>query len=170
MFSTSRPPVWVMWNWLLSGLATGAACMLLRRLAVCQWRPHPVGLCRAGTLYAVRYQRQVRRDQRGRRGAAPFALIARATRRAVDRFTAAAGELRLCLRVQPDVHLASISGGTDIMACFALGNPSLPVSRRAAVPGAGDGDRCIRRRGQSLSGGWASWSAHRHSLHAAFFS
>jgi acetoacetyl-CoA synthetase len=31
--------------------------------------------------------------------------------------------------VKPDVHLASISGGTDIMSCFALGNPTLPVYR-----------------------------------------
>lgn len=27
----------------------------------------------------------------------------------------------------PDVHLASISGGTDIISCFMLGNPTLPV-------------------------------------------
>jgi acetoacetyl-CoA synthetase len=31
--------------------------------------------------------------------------------------------------VKPDVHLASISGGTDLMACFAIGNPVLPVYR-----------------------------------------
>ncbi len=31
--------------------------------------------------------------------------------------------------VKPDVHLASISGGTDIMSCFAIGNPVLPVRR-----------------------------------------
>ena len=29
--------------------------------------------------------------------------------------------------VKPDVHLASISGGTDILACFVLGIPTLPV-------------------------------------------
>jgi acetoacetyl-CoA synthetase len=29
--------------------------------------------------------------------------------------------------VKPDVHLASISGGTDIMGCFVLANPLLPV-------------------------------------------
>ncbi|MBK8971574.1 MAG: acetoacetate--CoA ligase [Hahellaceae bacterium] len=29
--------------------------------------------------------------------------------------------------VKPDVLLASISGGTDIVSCFALGNPQLPV-------------------------------------------
>lgn len=27
----------------------------------------------------------------------------------------------------PEVHLASISGGTDIISCFMLGNPTLPV-------------------------------------------
>jgi acetoacetyl-CoA synthetase len=32
-------------------------------------------------------------------------------------------------RVKPDVHLASISGGTDIISCFALGNPTAPVYR-----------------------------------------
>lgn len=31
--------------------------------------------------------------------------------------------------VKEDVHLASISGGTDIISCFALGNPMLPVYR-----------------------------------------
>jgi acetoacetyl-CoA synthetase len=30
-------------------------------------------------------------------------------------------------RHQRDVQLASISGGTDIVSCFALGNPALPV-------------------------------------------
>jgi acetoacetyl-CoA synthetase len=28
-----------------------------------------------------------------------------------------------------DVQLSSISGGTDIISCFALGNPTLPVYR-----------------------------------------
>ena len=30
-------------------------------------------------------------------------------------------------KVKKDVHLASISGGTDIISCFMLGNPLLPV-------------------------------------------
>jgi len=30
-------------------------------------------------------------------------------------------------KVKADVHLASISGGTDILSCFALGNPTLAV-------------------------------------------
>src|SRR5690606_32499086 len=31
--------------------------------------------------------------------------------------------------IGPDIHLASISGGTDIISCFALGNPVAPVWR-----------------------------------------
>jgi len=31
--------------------------------------------------------------------------------------------------IKPDLHLASISGGTDIVSCFVLGNPHLPVWR-----------------------------------------
>lgn len=32
-------------------------------------------------------------------------------------------------QIKPDVQLSSISGGTDIISCFALGNPLLPVYR-----------------------------------------
>jgi acetoacetyl-CoA synthetase len=32
-------------------------------------------------------------------------------------------------KVKPDVQLSSISGGTDIVSCFALGNPMGPVYR-----------------------------------------
>ena len=31
--------------------------------------------------------------------------------------------------IKPDLCLSSISGGTDIVSCFALGNPTLPVYR-----------------------------------------
>jgi acetoacetyl-CoA synthetase len=40
--------------------------------------------------------------------------------------------------VAPDVHLASISGGTDILGCFAAGVPTLPV-RRGRLQGRGLG-------------------------------
>jgi acetoacetyl-CoA synthetase len=41
-------------------------------------------------------------------------------------------------RVKPDVHLASISGGTDIVSCFVGGNPNAPVWRgEIQVPGLG---------------------------------
>lgn len=31
--------------------------------------------------------------------------------------------------IKPDIHLASISGGTDLVSCFVLGAPTLPVYR-----------------------------------------
>jgi acetoacetyl-CoA synthetase len=40
--------------------------------------------------------------------------------------------------IKPDVHLASISGGTDIVSCFVLGNPISPVWR-GEIQGAGLG-------------------------------
>ncbi len=41
-------------------------------------------------------------------------------------------------RVGADIHLASISGGTDIISCFMLGNPLLPVySGEIQCPGLG---------------------------------
>jgi acetoacetyl-CoA synthetase len=40
--------------------------------------------------------------------------------------------------IKRDVHLASISGGTDIVSCFVLGIPSLPVWR-GEIQGAGLG-------------------------------
>jgi acetoacetyl-CoA synthetase len=40
--------------------------------------------------------------------------------------------------IAPDVQLASISGGTDIVSCFCLGVPWLPV-RRGEIQGAGLG-------------------------------
>ena len=41
-------------------------------------------------------------------------------------------------KVKGDVHLASISGGSDIISCFVLGNPILPVYRgEIQTPGLG---------------------------------
>lgn len=41
-------------------------------------------------------------------------------------------------KIKPDVHLASISGGSDIISCFVLGNPILPVYRgEIQTPGLG---------------------------------
>ena len=37
-------------------------------------------------------------------------------------------------KVKSDVMLASISGGTDICSCFALGNPTLPVLSQRPFP------------------------------------
>ena len=52
--------------------------------------------------------------------------------------------------IKSDLHLASISGGTDIISCFALGNPNLPVySGEIQVPGLGM--RLLAKKEEALS-------------------
>ena len=46
------------------------------------------------------------------------------------------GFLYVYEKVESDVHLASISGGTDIVSCFVLGIPTEPVYVRRN-PGSG---------------------------------
>ena len=55
--------------------------------------------------------------------------------------------------ISPNVHLASISGGTDIISCFALGNPIGPVWRgELQVAGLGMDVRVFNEQGQSIKG------------------
>ena len=52
--------------------------------------------------------------------------------------------------IKRDVHLASISGGTDIVGCFVGGNPIGPVWRgEIQARGARHGGRGVRRAGQA---------------------
>ena len=57
-------------------------------------------------------------------------------------------------RVKPDVHLASISGGTDIVSCFVGGNPIGPVWR-GEIQGRGLGMNVevFDEQGQALANG-----------------
>ena len=85
-----------------------------------------LGLGRARSGCRLRHQRQVhRRAARRPARAGPDARLCPPARDALDRLAAGARELRLRLRGhQADVQLASISGGTDIVSCFVLGNPA----------------------------------------------
>jgi acetoacetyl-CoA synthetase len=56
-------------------------------------------------------------------------------------------------RVKPDLHLASISGGTDIVSCFVGGNPTLPVWRGEIQGRARHEGRGVRRRGTPVAAG-----------------
>ncbi len=55
--------------------------------------------------------------------------------------------------VKKDVRLSSISGGTDLNGCFALGNPMLPVYRgQIQCPGLGMNVHVYNEEGKSLKG------------------
>lgn len=53
--------------------------------------------------------------------------------------------------VKRDLHLASISGGTDIISCFMLGNPLLPVYRgKIQAPGLGMAIEAWNQHGKAV--------------------
>lgn len=53
--------------------------------------------------------------------------------------------------IKKDVQLCSISGGTDIVSCFALGNPILPVYRgELQSPGLGMAVEVFNQQGESV--------------------
>jgi acetoacetyl-CoA synthetase len=55
--------------------------------------------------------------------------------------------------IKSDLHLASISGGTDIMGCFALGNPIAPVWRgELQTRGLGMAVEVWNERGEAVTG------------------
>jgi acetoacetyl-CoA synthetase len=56
--------------------------------------------------------------------------------------------------IAPDVHLASISGGTDIVSCFVGGNPNAPVWRgEIQAAGLGMDVHVVDERGRPVDSG-----------------
>ncbi|HET7632913.1 MAG TPA: acetoacetate--CoA ligase [Gemmatimonadaceae bacterium] len=122
---------WMMWNWLVSALAVGACVVLYDGAAI---------LVRRTVMWDL-----VARERLTVFGTSAkfLALTEKAGRR--PRETHDLSALRCILstgsplsehsfdyvyqHVKPDVQLSSISGGTDIISCFALGNPMAPVYR-----------------------------------------
>jgi acetoacetyl-CoA synthetase len=122
---------WMMWNWLASVLATGATIVLYDGSP---FHPDPGALWRMAA------------EERINVFGTSAKFIAATEKSQFDPITEAdLTSLRAILstgspllpenfdyvyeHVKKDVQLASISGGTDIVSCFALGAPTLPVYR-----------------------------------------
>jgi acetoacetyl-CoA synthetase len=127
-FSTTG---WVMWNWLLAGLTQGATCLLY------DGSPFANG---GKILFDFAEQERATHfgvsakyvDAIKKLGVVPRRSHKLDTMRTIYSTGSPLSPesfdyIYQC--VKTDVHLASISGGTDIMSCFALGNPTLPVRR-----------------------------------------
>jgi acetoacetyl-CoA synthetase len=122
---------WMMWNWMVSSLAVGATVVLYDGAPL-----HP----RAETFWDLLQAEKVTVFGTS---AKYLALAEKAG--ITPRSSHDLASLRTILstgspladhsydyvydKVKADVHLASISGGTDIISCFALGNPTAPVYR-----------------------------------------
>jgi acetoacetyl-CoA synthetase len=121
----------MMWNWLMSGLATGATLVLYDGSP---FQPE------AGALWEMATQERITVF-----GTSAKYLSALEKRDYAPGRVADLSALRTVLStgspllpegfdyvyrsVKADVQLASISGGTDIVSCFALGCPTRPVYR-----------------------------------------
>ncbi|MCZ6640646.1 MAG: acetoacetate--CoA ligase [Gammaproteobacteria bacterium] len=120
---------WMMWNWLASALATGATLILYDGSP---FYPGPEQLLNIADNERISIF-----------GVSARYLSALENLRLVPRDSHQLDDLRTILstgsplsaesfryvyeRFKQDVHLASISGGTDLISCFVLGNPLSPV-------------------------------------------
>ncbi len=120
---------WMMWNWLLSGLAQGATLLLFDGSP---FHPGPAVLWDyAAQERATHFGTSAKYiDALRKSGLKPAASHDLARLRAVlstGSPLSADGFRFVYEGVKRDLHLASISGGTDIVSCFVLGDPTRPV-------------------------------------------
>jgi len=122
---------WMMWNWLVAGLASGATLMLFDGSP---FHPGPSVLfdyaaAERFTFFgtSAKYIDAVKKA--GYRPADNHDLSALRTIASTGSPLVAESFDFVYDAIKRDVHLASISGGTDIVSCFVLGVPSLPVWR-----------------------------------------
>jgi acetoacetyl-CoA synthetase len=131
---------WMMWNWLVSGLASRATLILYDGSP---FHPVPTVLFdlaeREGvTLFGTSAKYL---DAAHKAGVAPVEthrLDALRAMASTGSPLSADGFRYVYDRIKPDIHLASISGGTDIVSCFVLGDPTAPVyAGEIQAPGLG---------------------------------
>jgi acetoacetyl-CoA synthetase len=120
---------WVMWNALVSGLATGATIVLFDGAPL---QPDPRVLWRLAhdervTIFGTSPRFLVACEQAGIRPRREFELGALRTVISTGAPLNPPSYRYVYREVKPDVQLASISGGTDLMACFGGGCPIQPV-------------------------------------------
>jgi acetoacetyl-CoA synthetase len=122
---------WMMWNWLVSGLAAGATVVLYDGGPLF---PGPEALWELAeserlTQLGVSPKYLAALEKTGFRARDHYGL--RELRTILSTGSPLAPEQYdyVYRELKDDVQLASISGGTDIISCFALGNPMMPVYR-----------------------------------------
>ena len=120
---------WMMWNWLVTALQTRAAVVLYdgnpawptltALFDVCDTEGLSFLGVSAGLINALRQAELRPCDSHGLDTLRSLASTGSPLSREGFAYVHEA--------IKPDLHLASISGGTDIVSCFVLGNPTMPV-------------------------------------------
>jgi acetoacetyl-CoA synthetase len=122
---------WMMWNWLTSSLSVGASLVLFDGNP---FHPDPGALWKMAqdegiTLFGTSAGYLAALEASGTKPAQDYdlssvrAILSTGSPLSPEQFDYVYRDIK------SDVQLASISGGTDLNGCFAIGNPMLPVYR-----------------------------------------
>ena len=120
---------WMMWNWLVSGLATGATLVLYdgspfaadQHVLLNAIDDEGITVFGTSAKYIAALENFGVRPAESHRLATLRTIISTGSPLSHASFRYVYRDFK------KDVQLASISGGTDIHSCFVLGNPNLPV-------------------------------------------
>jgi acetoacetyl-CoA synthetase len=122
---------WMMWNWLVSGLASEATLMLYdgspfageNRILFDYAQDEKIDIFGTSAKYIDACAKLALEPAKTHDLSSVRTILSTGSPLAPEGFDYVYGH------VKADVQLASISGGTDIISCFALGNPTGPVWR-----------------------------------------
>jgi acetoacetyl-CoA synthetase len=122
---------WMMWNWLVSGLAVGATLVLFDGSP---FHPGPERLldlidAERITAFGTSAKYLASLEQHGLEPMRTHDLGSLRTLMSTGSPLSPQSFDYVYGRLKADLCLASMSGGTDIVSCFVLGNPTLPVRR-----------------------------------------
>jgi acetoacetyl-CoA synthetase len=146
---------WMMWNWLVSALATGATVMLYDGAPLLRDRPILWDMAAEEriTVFGTSAKWLALAEKEGLRPRETHDLSSLKSILSTGSPLAAHSFDYVYDHVKRDVRLSSISGGTDIISCFALGNPIGPVWRgELQTRGLGMRVEIFDERGRSLRG------------------
>jgi len=120
---------WMMWNWLVSVLASGATAVLFdgNPAFPSAARLFDIAASERLTLLGVSAKYIDSVHKAGVRPIDSHDLSALRTVCSTGSPLGEEGFRWVYEAMKPDVHLASISGGTDLCACFVCGDPTRPV-------------------------------------------
>ena len=144
---------WMMWNWLVSGLACGATVILYDGSPMYPGESAMFDLVQREniTVFGTSAKYLSAIEKAGVRPCASHdlhmlrCLLSTGSPLLPESFD------YVYDHVKSDLQLSSISGGTDIVSCFALGNPMLPVYRgELQCRGLGMDVRVLDEHGQSV--------------------
>lgn len=147
---------WMMWNWLVSSLAAGATVVLYDGSPLHPWSGTLLDLAEresaavfgAGAKYFSAIEKAGLEPATSHKLSGLRTILSTGSPLADESFDYIYGSIKA------DVMLSSISGGTDIVSCFALGSPTQPVFRgELQVPGLGMCVDVFDNDGQSLPAG-----------------